>query len=102
MLQSPAEWAGHYHGSETTLRIQRHYSYSDRIRYYWGRTEAKTAVERLCQALKGARIPDTLVRQFLPASAAELGDLKDPERILIDAIDSVLADYSAACNATTN
>jgi D-tagatose-1,6-bisphosphate aldolase subunit GatZ/KbaZ len=95
MLASPAEWAAHYHGSDVNKRIQRHYSYSDRIRYYWGKPEASKAVAQLRHALDGVRIPETLMRQFLPN--LDPGQAKDPGRILIEAVDSVLADYSAAC-----
>ncbi|MDK4734339.1 D-tagatose-bisphosphate aldolase, class II, non-catalytic subunit [Rhizobium sp. CNPSo 3490] len=95
MLAAPADWQAHYHGDETALRLQRHYSYSDRIRYYWNRPEAEKAFERLLGALGGKTIPETLLHQYLPQlSAAEAGD---PETILITAVDRVLADYQSAC-----
>lgn len=40
-LDHPGDWHGHYRGGdEASLRLQRHCSYSDRIRYYWNRPEA--------------------------------------------------------------
>lgn len=97
MLEKPGHWASHYHGTDAALRVQRHYSYSDRIRYYWTEPEAIAAVDRLIGTLKGTKIPETLLRQFLPSLRIEAGARSDPDAILIAAIDGVLADYSAAC-----
>ncbi|MBB2841660.1 UNVERIFIED_ORG: D-tagatose-1,6-bisphosphate aldolase subunit GatZ/KbaZ [Rhizobium etli] len=98
MLSAPGDWQAHYHGDETALRLQRHYSYSDRIRYYWNRPEAEKAFETLLAALRGKTIPETLLHQFLPQlSPAEAGD---PEAILIAAVDRVLADYQSAGGTT--
>ncbi|TJW78088.1 MAG: tagatose-bisphosphate aldolase, partial [Mesorhizobium sp.] len=98
MLSAPGHWRGHYHGDETSLYLQRHYSYSDRIRYYWTNPAASVAVAKLREALSGAAIPETLMRQFLPTLPAELGAAGNPEAILVAAVDQVLADYDAACH----
>ncbi|RUM08800.1 D-tagatose-bisphosphate aldolase, class II, non-catalytic subunit [Rhizobium chutanense] len=95
MLAAPSDWQAHYHGDETALRLQRHYSYSDRIRYYWNRPEADRAFESLLSALRGKTIPETLLRQYLPQLSAS--EAKGPEIILIAAVDRVLADYQSAC-----
>lgn len=97
MLASPGHWHSHYHGSETSRHLQRHYSYSDRIRYYWTNPTAAVAAGRLIEALNGVGIPETLMRQFLPMLPAELGPAANPEAILHAAIGQVLADYDAAC-----
>lgn len=97
MLAAPGHWRSHYHGSETSLYLQRHYSYSDRIRYYWSNPAANVAVARLREVLSGISIPETLMRQFLPTVPAELGPAGNPEAVLLAAIDQVLADYDAAC-----
>ena len=57
MLSAPGDWQAHYHGDDTALRLQRHYSYSDRIRCYWNGPEADQAFERLIGALRGTTIP---------------------------------------------
>jgi D-tagatose-1,6-bisphosphate aldolase subunit GatZ/KbaZ len=95
MLSAPADWQGHYHGDENALRLQRHYSYSDRIRYYWNRPEAVAAVERLIETLRGKTIPETLLHQFLPQ--LDVSEAHEPEDIMIALVDLVLADYSSAC-----
>ena len=97
MLASPGHWHSHYHGNETSRYLQRHYSYSDRIRYYWSNPTAAVAAGRLIEALNGVGIPETLMRQFLPMLPAELGPAGHPEAILNAAIGQVLADYEAAC-----
>lgn len=97
MLAAPGHWRSHYHGDETRLYLQRHYSYSDRIRYYWSNPTASVAVGRLREGLSGVSIPETLMRQFLPTLPAGLGPAGNPEAILLAAVDSVLADYEAAC-----
>ncbi|OBZ95016.1 tagatose-bisphosphate aldolase [Pararhizobium polonicum] len=97
MLASPGDWKGHYHGDETALRLQRHYSYSDRIRYYWGKPDAEAAVANLMTALKGKAIPETLAHQYLPNHLAWLAGTSEPETILIASVDAVLAAYEQAC-----
>ena len=59
---------------------QRHYSFSDRIRYYWNQPEAEAAVARLTNALRGKTVPLTLFRQHLPAFESFAGKPLDPER----------------------
>ncbi len=98
MTADPSDWRGHYHGDEAALRLQRHYSYSDRIRYYWTRPEAQAAVSRLLDALAGRRIPPTLLHQFLPQMAEAAADGSPAEALLIEAVDRVLADYDQAAN----
>lgn len=97
MLADPAYWKGHYHGEGDGLRIQRHYSYSDRIRYYWGKPEALEAAGLPVEALRGVAIPETLLRQFMPGFMQMPAGLSDPEDLLLAAVDLVLADYDGAC-----
>ncbi|MCV9967661.1 D-tagatose-bisphosphate aldolase, class II, non-catalytic subunit [Pararhizobium sp. BT-229] len=96
MLAGPSDWQGHYHGDETALRVQRHYSYSDRVRYYWNRPEVDAAVRRLNEALRDVAIPETLMHQYLPLIPAEVRLARDPEAILIAAVDMVLSIYDQA------
>ena len=97
MQAAPANWAKYYHGSETELWIQRHFSYSDRIRYYWPEAEAVAAVAKLRARLAGRSIPAPVLRQYLPALAeAESGDV---ETLLLQSVEAVLATYDAAIRA---
>lgn len=97
MVDFPDDWKGHYHGDDMALRIQRHYSYSDRIRYYWNRPEALSAVQNLVAALDGRVIPEPLLRQFLPEYTSLSTSFA--EDILIKAVDAVLAVYDRATTA---
>ncbi len=97
MLASPADWNGHYHGSDAAMHLQRHYSYNDRIRYYWSLPQASAAVARLYAALNGKTVPETLMRQFLPLLPVSLGMSGNIDNMVIAAVDLVLADYAAAC-----
>ncbi len=51
MLENPAHWRSHYPGTAAEQRLQRHFSYSDRIRYYWPDPRAAAAVDRLIDRL---------------------------------------------------
>jgi D-tagatose-1,6-bisphosphate aldolase subunit GatZ/KbaZ len=102
MTGSPEHWQGYYHGEERALRVQRHFSYSDRIRYYWARPEAEAAVSSLMAALDGVAIPQTVLHQYLPELGPEIGpeDASSVELILIAAVDRVLAVYDGAAGTT--
>ena len=67
MVAHPEHWRKYYHGTEDEMRVQRHFSYSDRIRYYWAMPEAQAAVDRLLARLDGVTIPETLIGQYLAA-----------------------------------
>ena len=51
MLAEPKYWLDYYRGGPDEQRVLRHYSYSDRIRYYWPTEDAKAAVSRLLAKL---------------------------------------------------
>ena len=95
MHASLANWAKYYHGDSTSLWVQRHFSYSDRIRYYWPDLAAASAVNALRTRLAGRTIPDPVLRQYLPnlpQSAAKT----DFESVLLRSVEAVLAIYHAA------
>lgn len=98
MLQSPDYWTGHYHGTASDLHFMRHYSLSDRIRYYWTSPEAQTAVTRLFNALKGQSVPRPLFWQHLPRAAAYAEYTLDPEDILVQCVRASLENYQEACD----
>lgn len=98
MLTQPSHWASHYYGSDAEVRMQRHYSYSDRIRYYWNHPEAEASVTRLMAALDGCIVPAPLLRQYLPRFEEKAGRPFDPRATLVEAVESVLDKYRAACS----
>lgn len=72
MLADTAHWRGHYHGDPDTQHWLRHFSWSDRIRYYWPQPEVAEAINRLKANLDGRTWPLPLVSQYLPDCAEAL------------------------------
>ena len=102
MLARPAQWRSHYAGSPDEQRVLRHFSYSDRIRYYWPEPEAVAAVAALEQRLAGRAIPPTLLSQYLPLLAERVANgtvEATPKRLAMEAVRDVLRSYARACVA---
>jgi D-tagatose-1,6-bisphosphate aldolase subunit GatZ/KbaZ len=100
MQEQPGNWAKYYHGNDAERRLLRHFSYSDRIRYYWPQPQAVQAIDRLFARLGDKTIPETLVSQYLAALYPQVasGAVKPTARhLLIAAVDHVLAAYAGAC-----
>jgi D-tagatose-bisphosphate aldolase class II non-catalytic subunit len=100
MLAHPGFWEPYYAGEPNSQRIMRHFSYSDRIRYYWASPPAQKAVERLFDHLGSTGIPAPLVSQFLPTlySRVTSGEVPSvPRALVMEAIRDVLRQYAAAC-----
>lgn len=66
MCDDPRHWQDSYSGSGNALRLQLHFSYADRIRYYWPNAEAAQAVSDLMDRLGQAVAPRQLVEQYFP------------------------------------
>jgi D-tagatose-1,6-bisphosphate aldolase subunit GatZ/KbaZ len=99
MLAHRENWSRHYHGTGDEQRWLRHYSLSDRIRYYWASKEAQSAVARLCDALAGKSVPLPLIWQHMPAAQQFSDTPLNPEEVLIWRVTKSLAEYHAACGA---
>jgi D-tagatose-bisphosphate aldolase class II non-catalytic subunit len=102
MLENPAHWRSHYPGTPAEQRLQRHFSYSDRIRYYWPDPRAAAAVDRLIDRLGERDIPETLVSQYLsrlhpPVLAGTV--LPRPRELCLAAVEVALDPYYAATSA---
>jgi D-tagatose-bisphosphate aldolase class II non-catalytic subunit len=99
LLAEPKNWEKYYHGDIEELRLQRHFSYSDRIRYYWPHREASAAVDALLNRLEGRKIPETLISQYLgtlyPAVASGKVEAT-PHALMVEAVRIVVRDYDRA------
>lgn len=96
MLADPTHWRSHYPGTPDAQRLQRHFSYSDRIRYYWPDPAVTAAVERLFGRFGEADIPETLISQHLARlyPAVMTGDLvARPRELCLASIDAALDPY---------
>ncbi|WP_182084973.1 D-tagatose-bisphosphate aldolase, class II, non-catalytic subunit [Aureimonas sp. ME7] len=99
MQEEPGNWRNYCHGSAEEQHIQRHFSYSDRIRYYWPDGQAQEAVERLMRRLGDRPIPVPLVGQHLGKlhAAVASGALEPTAReLLLASVTAVLDIYDAA------
>lgn len=100
MRAEPENWQKYYHGTAEERRLQRHFSYSDRIRYYWPHPEVSAAVNELLSLLDGVTIPETLISQFLAGRYVDVraGRVAPQARpLVLAAVDAVLQDYFSAC-----
>lgn len=93
-------WEHHYSGNAQSLRLQRIYSYSDRVRYYWHYPQVRAAVDTLMSNLRSIEIPETLISNFLPDqySAIRTGQIPtNAHAMIIHRIRQVLQLYADAC-----
>ena len=100
MLDRPEHWAKYYPGTAAHQHLQRHFSYSDRIRYYWTDPIATRAVDDLLSLLGDLTLPEPLISQYLAAlyPAVMSGAVQPKAQALIRAaITRVLTSYDAAC-----
>ena len=98
MLRTPRYWQAHYHGTPAEQAFARRYSLSDRVRYYWTDPAVQAALARLLSNLSPRQLPLSLLSQFTPAQYGRVRDgrlANDPQAILQDAVEQVLADYPA-------
>lgn len=100
MIENPKYWNSFYAGSKKENKLLRHFSYSDRVRYYWTNPRVSEAVRSLIKSLSGSPIPLPLISQFFPEQYVDIivGNLQNsPEELVKAKIKSVLKNYSAAC-----
>lgn len=95
MQAAPANWEKYYDGTDREKWLQRHFSLSDRIRYYWPDPSARAAVDALLDRLGNREIPAPVASQYLPGLGTE-----DPpctaREALLKAVETVLARYERA------
>lgn len=101
MQRQPDAWKKYYHGTPQQQHFARHFSYSDRLRYYWPDGEVQVAVNRLLANLDQQPLPLPLLSQYLPVQYRRVraGELSaDARSLALDCITDVLRDYAAACH----
>lgn len=102
MLANPKYWDQYYHGTPDQQRLLRHFSYSDRIRYYWSAPAARDAVDELYHELATVPITPPMVSQYFPALYARVASgavPATPRNLVLEAVGDVMRTYSAACRA---
>jgi D-tagatose-1,6-bisphosphate aldolase subunit GatZ/KbaZ len=99
MLEAPANWQKHYAGDANSLRLQRHFGYADRIRYYWPTPKAQEAVAGLFADLPDQIAPRPLLEQYFApgviSRADRLNDAADnwAQALILAQIQTALAPY---------
>jgi D-tagatose-1,6-bisphosphate aldolase subunit GatZ/KbaZ len=104
MLANPGYWQQYYVGDRATQRLERRYSFSDRVRYYWADPEVRDAQERLMENLEQTGIPLPVLSQHLPEQYVRVREAlvsPEPRALVTDRIRSVLRAYSHACSSDT-
>ncbi|MCM2456442.1 D-tagatose-bisphosphate aldolase, class II, non-catalytic subunit [Rhizobium sp. CG4] len=100
MMGDHNHWAKYYSGTSSQQRLQRHFSYSDRIRYYWSQPAARQAVDVVRTRLGNRSLPETLISQYLTPLTAKVrsGDVvANFDGIKLAYVQATLRDYAKAC-----
>ena len=103
MLANPTSWQKHYRGNEAELKFARQFSFSDRIRYYWDDPKVREAFKRLVGNFGERSIPISLLSQHMPKQYSRIrsGSLRNHVHdLMMDAVQTILYDYSAACSSS--
>ncbi|MEI9401677.1 D-tagatose-bisphosphate aldolase, class II, non-catalytic subunit [Mesorhizobium argentiipisi] len=101
MLASPENWRNYYSGTSNEQRLQRHFSFSDRIRYYWLTPEAERATAAVLAALGDTEIPRPLISQFIGHLDVDVGAGRSrptAHGLLLGSVTRVLDIYRNATN----
>ena len=80
--------------------LDKQYSLSDRVRYYWSRPNVVKAMEVMQRNFEQRTPPLTMVSQYLPGqySAVRSGDITfGVESVVIHKVQEVLSQYATAC-----
>lgn len=85
MVKDSRYWIDHYHGDPDSLSLQRHFSYSDRIRYYWSRPNVQSSIAALYEQLSDLNIPDPLLSQVFGKETIENAEILRSEMSLCQA-----------------
>lgn len=100
MRADPGYWQKYYPGTPGQQYLQRRYSFSDRVRYYWQRPAVDAALDRLFTNLEEMGIPLSLLSQYLPSQYESVREgclVLNPKALARDKVRDVLRIYSYAC-----
>ncbi|WP_432719385.1 D-tagatose-bisphosphate aldolase, class II, non-catalytic subunit [Jeongeupia wiesaeckerbachi] len=100
MQEEPDYWLPYYAQPGHQQYLDRNYSLSDRIRYYWPHPKVVAAQQTLFANLAKQPLLMTLVSQYLPEQAKKVADGRiaaTAEALVIDKIMEVTRSYAAAC-----
>lgn len=97
MFDNPSNWEKHYHGTRCDISLSMTYSYSDRCRYYMSDPRVDKAIDILIENINNAKVPLTLISQYMPSQYQHLRNNKDSklsaEWLIKDKIKDLINDY---------
>lgn len=99
MLETPKNWAKHYHGNENELWFKRKFSFSDRSRYYMPNTEVKAAMDKMFENLRKEGINLAALSQFMPMQYTKVREgvlQNDPAELVKDRVKNTIDEYRFA------
>lgn len=102
MKRTPDHWRSHYTGDSEQISYLRHFSLSDRVRYYWQDPEVDLATRRLMMNLERVSIPRPLISQYLPRVLDVVLAANVPPRprgLLLASVGACLEPYAVAAGA---
>lgn len=100
MQQHPKNWQRFYQVEQSLQQLYRRFSFSDRIRYYWGKQGNQNAVEKLLCNLQKQPIPLPLLSQYMPLQYLAVRNKtleNNPKALVIHHIMQVTSRYADAC-----
>jgi len=96
MTENSEYWTPYYRGDADSMMQLRHFSYSDRVRYYWTVPGVRHALKKMFSNLNNRKIPETIVSQYFPER--EFGSLQaSAEQLVADHISMCTGRYYQAC-----
>ena len=98
MLERPHTGRNTTTAAPTQQKLQRHFSLSDRIRYYWANPTAEAATAALMSALGDRPIPAPLIGQYLGKLEASTVAPTAPN-LLYASVERILEAYARATGA---
>lgn len=99
MLETPKNWAKHYHGNESELWFKRKFSFSDRSRYYMPNPEVKAAMDKMFENLRKEGINLAALSQFMPMQYTKVREgvlQNDPAELVKDRVKNTIDEYRFA------
>ena len=101
MHEEPDYWLPYYtHQPGHQQYLDRNYSLSDRIRYYWPHPKIIAAQNLLFANLQSQPLLMTLVSQYMPEQSRKIAEgrlVADAQALVIDKIMEVTGSYARAC-----
>lgn len=101
LLDDEKYWKPYYNGKHSSTMLNLHFSFSDRIRYYWTDARIQKALQEMFTNIDEAAIPLSVLSQYMPNQYQKVssGTLSlDTTSLVLDKIGEVVGQYSRACN----